>query len=95
VHVRHQSEYLLDCLTNAFPKRGAREFSFNAFGGRLSWHPRDIPSSRLLLSPLQKTLRKRPKTGLTGLPPDISLGASVQNILKKVKKRLVSSLKRR
>jgi hypothetical protein len=48
-----------------------------------------------LLHGLPGFLQNRAKSGLTGRRLDIAPGGSVQNILKKVKKRLVSPLKPR
>jgi hypothetical protein len=48
-----------------------------------------------LLPRSPESSQNRWKSGLTGPRPDIAPGGSVQNILKKVKKRLVSPLKPR
>jgi hypothetical protein len=68
---------------------------FNVFAAALS--PRVImaPNCTFWLHGGPDSFQNGPKSGRNGVPLDIPSGGSVQNILKKVKKRLVSPLEPR
>jgi hypothetical protein len=75
--------------------RPCADIFFNDLPGQLSRREGVRKKLIFLLPRSPESSQNRWKSGLTGPRPDITPGGSVQNILKKVKKRLVSPLKPR
>ena len=85
----------VSCLTSHCGERDARPIFLQR---KVEFVVEEEPPAKnpfFLLHDPPGFLQNRGKSGLTGPPPDIALAGPVQNILKKVKKRLVSPLKPR